>query len=535
MTKNQSKRRSTRKRKYPKYLNKPGNSPYFHYCFVVEPNGKPERGSTNLVDVNEAKAFVDNLREVMLAKRKLRTVAQNEHGKTVDMPLLLAIDRYKAEKEGTIKRPDNVRRYCDIILEIIDPATPVSKIDTALASDFVTKLRKRQVKCRGGWRNIASSHAKSIVSTLSSILEEVHETWKVPLPNSPNFSRFKFARTSRKRYFSADEMVRTETELTTAYALVYYFLLLTGLRLRNGVELTWGQVDWENLKIKVLAKGDVEQEVEITPLVGAILRTQEQLHPPIKRSDPVFVSIARGVIMDGNGNCVVKRGEAYPMKGNAFYHALKAACGRADVPDARPHDLRRTCGTMTLRTTSDITIVQDRLGHRDVRVTRQSYAFVAREAVTEGARRTEEATTRQLEQARNRRAATGRVDVRRVTFEPTSNQDPGKRDNPLENYRVSEIFHPSARSMSHRLWLRHSSTASRVKCRKNNNKISIFSIWRAFPEDREIPWIRTHAVRSKRNSSNELRTHTGSKKCFCLLRHEWRVDVRRSAGTKRCA
>jgi site-specific recombinase XerD len=76
-----------------------------------------------------------------------------------------------------------------------------------------------------------------------------------------------------------------------------------------------------------------------------------------------------------------------PVSRRQVYRLMSGYCRRANIPPERahPHVLKHSCATHLLEKLGDITIVQDWLGHRDIKSTMQ-YAKVvnpSRERATE--------------------------------------------------------------------------------------------------------------------------------------------------------
>jgi site-specific recombinase XerD len=60
-----------------------------------------------------------------------------------------------------------------------------------------------------------------------------------------------------------------------------------------------------------------------------------------------------------------------PITRQQIYTLMRDYCQRANIPAERahPHALKHSCGTHLLEKLGDITVVQDHLGHRDIRST----------------------------------------------------------------------------------------------------------------------------------------------------------------------
>lgn len=83
-------------------------------------------------------------------------------------------------------------------------------------------------------------------------------------------------------------------------------------------------------------------------------------------------------IVNRRGNGEVS-GAVFEYRGKALKDirgAFRTACKIAEVPDCRPHDLRRTLGSWMLMNGSPIEVVSRMLGHSSIRITEQVYAHL---------------------------------------------------------------------------------------------------------------------------------------------------------------
>lgn len=129
-------------------------------------------------------------------------------------------------------------------------------------------------------------------------------------------------------------------------ALVRVFL--HGLRLAEAVGLN--VEDYREGSLRVTGKGNKQR---IVPLLAVACEELEQ-YIGRRKTGPLFVSVYR------KGDRIERRAVQ-----NIVYAATERIGARLNV-----HALRHTCGTMMMRATGNLAVVQDTLGHADPATTR---------------------------------------------------------------------------------------------------------------------------------------------------------------------
>jgi len=151
---------------------------------------------------------------------------------------------------------------------------------------------------------------------------------------------------------------------------IVIFFLATGIRISELVGLNVGDVDLEKGSFKVTRKGG-NQTILYMP---DQLREQLTLYLGWDQGDPdapLFMSIQNNRI------------------GVRAVQNLVKKYARLSVPlkNISPHKLRSTFGTNLYRSTKDIYIVADVLGHRDVNTTKKHYAAISEDVRQEAAKK----------------------------------------------------------------------------------------------------------------------------------------------------
>lgn len=171
----------------------------------------------------------------------------------------------------------------------------------------------------------------------------------------------------RLRTLSGDELSRflhaldAEAGKTTAYAIK--LLLLTGLRSKSELfSLPWSEVDLKAGTVRLLHTKN--GRVRTVALNSTALELLRRMHRRAAPGCP-WVFPARS----GAGHLIDIR------------RPLARALKRAGISDVRPHDLRRSFGSLAVNAGVDIYQVKDLLGHSSVAVTQKVYAHLLQDTL----------------------------------------------------------------------------------------------------------------------------------------------------------
>lgn len=155
-----------------------------------------------------------------------------------------------------------------------------------------------------------------------------------------------------RKPFSAIELEKLKSACKTKRDLALVeFLYSTGCRVSEVSALNRSDINFEELEIKVLGKGDKERIVYLTPV--AAMRLQEYLDARIDNDPCLFYSRAKRRF------------------GKNGIEALIRKLGKsAGIEKAHPHRFRRTLATNLLDRGMDIQDVAAILGHADLKTTK---------------------------------------------------------------------------------------------------------------------------------------------------------------------
>lgn len=137
-----------------------------------------------------------------------------------------------------------------------------------------------------------------------------------------------------------------------------WIMIRAGLRFDEAANLNWQDIDWEQGVIYYIAKRGKARVSILPDEARAILE-------PIKKK--------KGLIAPN------KDGD--PLK--SIKTLFATASERSGVSIKGPHTLRHICGTYTLEATGDLRLVQETLGHTQIRTT-QKYTQISLERLRSG-------------------------------------------------------------------------------------------------------------------------------------------------------
>jgi len=165
----------------------------------------------------------------------------------------------------------------------------------------------------------------------------------------------------RTRYLSLEEEARIIAAASAQYRGAIMVAIDTGLRRGELYAMRWRDVDLGNGAVIVRAETAKSGRERVVPLLDRAKGVLELIGPGAA-SDHVFRPPGR---------------TCYSMRSQGLLEGLRAAAKKADVADLDWHDLRRTCGCRLLQVYGlNMDKVSAWLGHSDVRVTADRYAFL---------------------------------------------------------------------------------------------------------------------------------------------------------------
>ncbi|WP_316214343.1 site-specific integrase [Bradyrhizobium sp. SZCCHNR2032] len=344
-------------------------SPFWQYDFEIE--HYRFYGSTKLRDEHQAQTFED-ARRVEARALVDRLKAEG----AAPLTLKAACDRWWSEHGATLS-DGSIKVVLDRLVEIMGAKTYLHAINDDAVSRMVIERRKDTRRdCtvieKDGrrtvlFRPIAPRTVNRTIDLLRQVMNRAVDNWSAAVVKMPKWSKHRLKQPKRHvREISAAEEATLDAAETADYAELRRFAIITGLRKRN-LFLTWSQVDFELAVIRVMTKGGLPRVIPLTREAYQILWRRKGHHPQF-----VFTYVADKTWkkMPRTGAARVK-GKRYPIT----YAGFTSYCRKwkAHGVTARIHDLRHTTGMRTLRKTRNLKVVQELLGHTDIKTTAEFY------------------------------------------------------------------------------------------------------------------------------------------------------------------
>ena len=320
---------------------KPKNSPHWHYDFVVQ--GRRLHGSTGTASRRAAE----------IVEARLRTeYAEGASRRKPGLSLDRAAQKYFLEVAKFQPSAKTTEYQLANLCTGLGPETFLHDITGPHLSTYVAKRRAK----------VSDASVNRELELLRRVIRRADKVWAVDCPTINWTDLLLREPEGRVRELSAAEEERLFEALRQDLHGIVRFALITGVRLRNAIELTWGQVDFDagviRLAIKSKKPGGETHFLPLIPELVALLSAERGNHP-----ERVFTY---AVVRGRQGR---RKGQRHPFTLTGWRRAWEQALTQAGITDFRFHDLRHTAATRTLRASQNLKVVQSLLGHRDIATT----------------------------------------------------------------------------------------------------------------------------------------------------------------------
>lgn len=301
---------------------------------ITAPSGDRVRRSAQTEERREAQEYHDRLKAELWRVDKLK----EKQKRTWDEAALRWLDDRKRGSEDTLV---GILRWLQPHLrgKVLQDITP------SVIEDIMRRKRKEEV---------SPSTVNKYLTVIRAVLRFAHGLgWMESVPRVrtiPTDDR-------RIRFLTHAEAARLLKELPEHQRDLAQFALLTGLRQRNILELSWDQIDMDRRLAWIhpeQAKGRKAIGIPLVPEALAILRKNEGNHP-----ERVFTF------------------EGKPI-GQVNTKAWRKALKRAGITDFRWHDLRHTWASWHLQQGTPLAVLQELGGWSDYKMV-QRYAHLSKD------------------------------------------------------------------------------------------------------------------------------------------------------------
>lgn len=244
----------------------------------------------------------------------------------------------------------------------------LNRITNAVVADLVARRRADGVANKTV--NI------QVIEPLRGILRRAAEVWDQEVARIDWKRHALPVRREHVREATADEEAAIAAAAPADYRPLIAFAFMNGCRLAEMVGLTWADVDFFNREFSVTGKGDRTRTIPMTRPSYDLLWSLKDHH-----KTAVFTYTAKKTRAMADGLRV--RGRRYPVTYEGVKTAWRRTIEASGVEAFRFHDMRHTAASRVARTTRDLRIVRDLLGHEDISTTMR-YAHLTRKDLRDG-------------------------------------------------------------------------------------------------------------------------------------------------------
>lgn len=315
------------------------------------------------------------------------------------MTLSIAAGRYMQEvMTGKASEGDSYRALKRLI-GVIGGNTRMDDITDSHVATYVATRRKEtrwgRLEYTDGtaMTNVSGATINREVAVLKRLFMRSRRTWKMPLPNEPDWrGHLQQEEPERVREFNDKETDTLYTAIRDDYLPWLEFAHNSSLRLGETL-LRWTSVNWTTGQIRVKGKGNKWVVTQMSPTIRSILQPLIGHHP-----EYVFTYVAKRTVR----RMEIVRGQRYPLT----YSGIKSHWGRLKkakvLTDIRIHDVRHDAATKIVRATGNLKIAKILLNHSSISVT-DKYAHVLDSEVADAMEKV--AKSRKKSRTRHKKAA----------------------------------------------------------------------------------------------------------------------------------
>lgn len=266
--------------------------------------------------------------------KKIETI-RNAPDVTHEITLDAACTKWFLEYGQTLASADDMLSKLKNLLSIMDGKLFLSQI---------TKMDVNRLVAHFMEQGRTPATANRYLCVLSAVCTRAKDKWEC---RTPDFKILSFKQKEKKeniKYFKDWNEIQTLLDHAAEHIRpIILTALYTGLRRGRILSLRWEQIDWANEQIIYMGKDGEPHSVPIVAPLRAIL-------DQIPRNNEYVFTYHGHRILD-------------------IKSAWKKAFDKAHIPYRNFHTLRHTTATWLLRSTGNLRVVQNVLGHHNISVT----------------------------------------------------------------------------------------------------------------------------------------------------------------------
>lgn len=339
------------------------NSRFYFYDWTIDVDGKPVRFRGSTRETNPKKA-----RKVALQKKEELEAKHSKRPKTsVEMTLGEAAEKAFSETFSKMKSPGTYRAVLNTLKNsqagrLLDEHIKLSSIDSDVIENYVD-FRKVARTQRGG-RTMSPTTINFELSILTRVLK-LAKQWKikgrsVALP-IVDVSSYRLTSEDQRRVVLTENQIAILASAVAPHAWpILDLILLTGMRPKEAIGLTWEDFDLEESVIRVAGR-EVFMIDELLTIIKSLVPPKEQMTGPIFRfGDPRIGCDCAA--------CVSKRGQ--PIK--SIRTTLQHARDQMGLSSLTMGDLRDHVGKILTQKYGP-SFTRQVLGHKNIQWTKTLY------------------------------------------------------------------------------------------------------------------------------------------------------------------
>lgn len=260
------------------------------------------------------------------------------------------------------------RYHMKVLAQAIGHGTLLANLDDRRVNEAVQWMRSRIAK-PGRPAELSGSTINRYLTTLNVVCARARKLWGIEVGQWTKAGHSMKEPEGRDVFLTHDQAHALLAEASGHLKPILLMELMTGLRLRNVVEMDWGTISLDLARAILIQKGDRRLTVSLPPPAIELLTRIEP--DQTKRVGPVFWFGNPSAACDCP-RCNNDRYHGQPIRSvkRTFATAIFDA-KLTDLPSGRLrfHDLRHTYASWLLAECSDLRIVQEALGHKNIATT----------------------------------------------------------------------------------------------------------------------------------------------------------------------